>query len=81
MLVEVVEHPLVFLLQLMEHLVLQVVEVETVVRLVMQEEQVLLGVKEMVVKEQEHLNTVLVVVEALVVMVLMAQHLMVESVE
>tara|TARA_R110002012_G_scaffold276401_1_gene463323 strand:+ start:228 stop:425 length:198 start_codon:yes stop_codon:yes gene_type:complete len=65
----------------MEHLVLQVVEVETVVRLVMQEEQVLLGVKEMVVKEQEHLNTVLVVVEALVVMVLMAQHLMVESVE
>jgi hypothetical protein len=65
----------------MEHLVLQVVEVETVVRLVMQEEQVLLGVKEMVVKEQEHLNTVLVVVEALVVMVLMAQHLMVGSVE
>ena len=64
-------------LHLMEHLVLEVVELEIVVRV----DQVLLDLKEMVVMEQEHLNTVLVVVEALVVMVLMPHHLMVESVE
>tara|TARA_A100001391_G_C4912876_1_gene236956 strand:+ start:258 stop:455 length:198 start_codon:yes stop_codon:yes gene_type:complete len=65
----------------MEHLVLQVVEVETVVQLVIQEEQLPLDLKEMVVKEQEHLSLVLVVEEELVVMVLMVQHLMVELVE
>ena len=60
---------------------LQVVEVETVVQLVIQEEQLPLDLKEMVVKEQEHLSLVLVVEEELVVMVLMVQHLMVELVE
>jgi hypothetical protein len=65
----------------MGHLVLQEVEVETVVQLVIQEEQLPLDLKEMVVKEQEHLSMVLVVEEELVVMVLMVQHLMVELVE
>jgi hypothetical protein len=78
--VEVEENQLAFLLQQMEHLVLQV-EVQEMLVLDQQGEQVLLALKVMVVEEQDHLSLVPVVVEALVVMVLMAQHLMVELVE
>ena len=57
------------------------VEVQEMLVLDQQGEQVLLALKVMVVEEQDHLSLVPVVVEALVVMVLMAQHLMVELVE